>query len=151
MSSQTTDTPGTTTSNYSAVDRSGATFQTYPVSRSFANRRFRDFLCCETGPARVRRARRRTIFRLFAKGFGRYFSASAAATQKTIHGSKPLRKSCFGWAHAPRKPRNPGVFEAFSPCTAPLRHTIRKYGLAHITGSLSCAPSGLGRTRLRGA
>jgi hypothetical protein len=26
-----------------AVDRSGATFQTYPVSRSFANRRFRDF------------------------------------------------------------------------------------------------------------
>jgi hypothetical protein len=50
LSSQTTDTPGTTTTN-TVKDRSGATFQTYPVSRSFANRRFRDFHFHEWVPA----------------------------------------------------------------------------------------------------
>jgi hypothetical protein len=41
LSSQTTDTPGTTTSNYSAVDRSGATSQTYRIIHSEANPCFR--------------------------------------------------------------------------------------------------------------
>ncbi|WP_411374700.1 hypothetical protein ACLH0K_16980 [Arthrobacter sp. MPF02] len=35
LSSQTTDTPGTTQTNIQ--DRSGATFQTYPTHRNFAN------------------------------------------------------------------------------------------------------------------
>ncbi|MHC6594834.1 hypothetical protein, partial [Arthrobacter sp. C152] len=40
LSSQTTDTPGTTQTN--VKDRSGATFQTYRLSKNFANQRFRD-------------------------------------------------------------------------------------------------------------
>ena len=43
MSSQTTDTPGTTKPPTRDQDRSGATFQTYPINQIFANRRFRDF------------------------------------------------------------------------------------------------------------
>ena len=50
MSSQTTDTPGTTTTTIPVEDRSGATFQTYPVTRSFANQRFRDYQSHTTGP-----------------------------------------------------------------------------------------------------
>ncbi|MCO4274839.1 hypothetical protein NG701_10430, partial [Pseudarthrobacter sp. HLT3-5] len=38
LSSQTTDTPGTTTTNHSAVDRSGATFQTYRLVSLLSNR-----------------------------------------------------------------------------------------------------------------
>ncbi|WP_400160667.1 hypothetical protein, partial [Arthrobacter sp. BPSS-3] len=37
LSSQTTDTPGTTTTPFRAATRSGATFQTYPMSSSEAN------------------------------------------------------------------------------------------------------------------
>ncbi|MFC8411892.1 hypothetical protein, partial [Arthrobacter sp. NPDC057259] len=37
LSSQTTDTPGTTTTPQGIVTRSGATFQTYPMSFSEAN------------------------------------------------------------------------------------------------------------------
>src|SRR6476469_11094430 len=43
LSSQTTDTPGTTQTN--VQDRSGATFQTYPLASSESNRRF------SSGPA----------------------------------------------------------------------------------------------------
>ncbi|WP_426940039.1 hypothetical protein [Pseudarthrobacter sp. S6] len=39
LSSQTTDTPGTTTTNQTAVDRSGATFQTYRLLSNLSNRR----------------------------------------------------------------------------------------------------------------
>ncbi|HJW00039.1 MAG TPA: hypothetical protein VJ617_13195, partial [Arthrobacter sp.] len=90
--------------NQPAVDRSGATFQTYPVSRSFANRRFRDLLLRRTGPTRIRHAKKRAIFRLLKKGVCRYFSASAAATQKTIHGRNPHRKSTLEGAAVPRNP-----------------------------------------------
>ncbi|MFB8372147.1 hypothetical protein ACFC25_22590, partial [Pseudarthrobacter sp. NPDC055928] len=87
-----------------AMDRSGATFQTYPVSRSFANRRFRDFLLRRTGPTRIRHAKKRAIFRLLKKGVCRYFSASAAATQKTIHGRNPDGKSTQEGLPSPRNP-----------------------------------------------
>ncbi len=105
LSSQTTDTPGTTTTS-TAVDRSGATFQTYPVSRSFANRRFRDFELRTTGPTCIRHAKKRAIFRLLKKGVCRYFSASAAATQKTIHGRNLDGKSTL-WT---------GLWPPKSPC-----------------------------------
>jgi hypothetical protein len=39
LSSQTTDTPGTTTTTTRHVDRSGATFQTYPLASHLSNRR----------------------------------------------------------------------------------------------------------------
>ncbi|WP_235509752.1 hypothetical protein, partial [Arthrobacter sp. Soil761] len=91
LSSQTTDTPGTTQTNVQA--RSGATFQTYPVPTSFANQRYRDPLHLKTSPTRIRHAKGRTISRPFSKGFGRYLSASAAATQKTIPAPTPNRKS----------------------------------------------------------
>ncbi|WP_307052220.1 hypothetical protein, partial [Arthrobacter oryzae] len=62
LSSQTTDTPGTTTTNNSVADRSGATFQTYPVSRLKANQRFRDPPVIKTIPTLAQHAKWRTIF-----------------------------------------------------------------------------------------
>ncbi|WP_285247466.1 hypothetical protein, partial [Pseudarthrobacter sp. efr-133-R2A-89] len=41
LSSQTTDTPGTTTTKQTVADRSGATFQTYRLTSSVSNRRSR--------------------------------------------------------------------------------------------------------------
>ncbi|WP_205754036.1 hypothetical protein, partial [Arthrobacter nitrophenolicus] len=48
LSSQTTDTPGTTQTN--VQDRSGATSQTYRLSKNFANQRFRDPRPSQTAP-----------------------------------------------------------------------------------------------------
>ncbi|MDV8149938.1 hypothetical protein, partial [Arthrobacter sp. B10-11] len=72
LSSQTTDTPGTTTTNIQPVAaRSGATSQTYLNSRLKANQRFRDLPVIETIPAFEPHAKWRTVFRLFRRGFGR--------------------------------------------------------------------------------
>ncbi|WP_364403729.1 hypothetical protein, partial [Pseudarthrobacter sp. LMD1-1-1.1] len=50
LSSQTTDTPGTTQTN--VQDRSGATFQTYPIPASEANPSFRIPIELKTAPYR---------------------------------------------------------------------------------------------------
>ncbi|MET4588334.1 hypothetical protein, partial [Pseudarthrobacter sp. PvP022] len=57
--------------NIPAVDRSGATSQTYLNSRLKANQRFRDLPVIETIPAFEPHAKWRTVFRLFRRGFGR--------------------------------------------------------------------------------
>ena len=44
-------------------------------------------------PAHNRRAKNRTISRLFIKGVGRYLSASAAATRTTLHTNPTQNKS----------------------------------------------------------
>ncbi|MFF1882968.1 hypothetical protein ACFVVC_16055 [Pseudarthrobacter sp. NPDC058196] len=49
LSSQTTDTPSTTQTH--VQDRSGATFQTYPIIRITANQRSRRFQVLTTSPA----------------------------------------------------------------------------------------------------
>ena len=91
LSSQTTDTPGTTQTN--VQDRSGATFQTYPTRRSLANQRFRDSRLQGRSPARVRHTAKCTVFQAVRKGVGRYLSASAAATRMTLHGTAGACKS----------------------------------------------------------
>ena len=73
MSSQTTDTPGTTTTNISVADRSGATFQTYPILEVFANSHFCDLHSSKKVPAVIQRANLRTIFRLFRRGSVAFF------------------------------------------------------------------------------
>ncbi|WP_454699767.1 hypothetical protein [Arthrobacter humicola] len=60
LSSQTTDTPGATTTRptgHSVADRSGATFQTYPISRIKANQHFCDLPVIETNPAVLQHAK----------------------------------------------------------------------------------------------
>jgi hypothetical protein len=66
LSSQTTDTPGTTQTN--VQDRSGATFQTYPAPRPKANQRFRDPPAIKTIPTLAQHAKWRTIFQAVQKG-----------------------------------------------------------------------------------
>src|SRR3954452_455890 len=100
LSSQTTDTPGTTQTNIQ--DRSGATFQTYPTPPGFANPRFRDTKPERISPTQHRYAQKRTIFQAVQRrGVGRYLSASAAATQKTIPATTPNRKSSFPAKESP--------------------------------------------------
>jgi len=48
-------------------NRSGATFQTYPINRTFANQRFRDFRS-KSRPHHHRHAQKRTIFQAVIKG-----------------------------------------------------------------------------------
>ena len=64
--------------------------------------------------------------RPFRRGFGRYFSASAAATQKTIHAPQPHRKSTFRGGRCRPKPRNHRVFGGIS---SPKRHPVSGYVL----------------------
>jgi hypothetical protein len=57
LSSQTTDTPGTTTTKHSAMDRSGATFQPYPVPRPDANPSSRTHTSRKHNPTKQRRSK----------------------------------------------------------------------------------------------
>ena len=103
MSSQTTDTPGTTTTRNPAATRSGATSQTYPTPGHKANPQFSLRTTHPgTSPTQNSTPQRRTISRPFNKGFGRNLSASAAATQKTIHAPNTHRKSAFGRFRQPK-------------------------------------------------
>ena len=72
MSSQTTDTPGTTTTRptgHSVADRSGATFQTYPIPDRYANRRFRHPQAPQEGsPPGFRTPVKTPFFRPFRRG-----------------------------------------------------------------------------------
>ncbi|WP_306971135.1 hypothetical protein, partial [Arthrobacter oryzae] len=70
LSSQTTDTPGTTQTN--VQDRSGATFQTYPIPASDANPSFRILIDVEVGSPPVSSAlKSNQILALIFGGFGR--------------------------------------------------------------------------------
>jgi hypothetical protein len=92
LSSQTTDTPGTTQTK-NVQDRSGATFQTYPTAEYFANPLFSSCSNRDQSPPGKGALASGPFFQAVQRGFGRYFSASAAATQKTIHANKAHRKS----------------------------------------------------------
>jgi hypothetical protein len=93
--------------HFTAVDRSGATFQTYPVSASFANQRFRDFLLPQTSPAQMRHAAKRTIFQAVEqRGFVAIFP----------HQRRRLRKQYTPRTHTanpppttPPHPKNPAT------------------------------------------
>ena len=91
MSSQTTDTPGTTTT--SAVDRSGATSQTYPNPGAKANQRFRDPQLHKREPHPTPARKQAHHFQAVQKGVGRNLSASAAATRITLHAPRTPHKS----------------------------------------------------------
>ena len=71
MSSQTTDTPGTTQTN--VQDRSGATFQTYPIPQPNANPSLRILISRRSSPTRPRHATKRAIFRLLSWGLAAIF------------------------------------------------------------------------------
>jgi hypothetical protein len=93
LSSQTTDTPGTTQTN--VQDRSGATFQTYPVSLPDANPCFRTHTSKQTSPTKFERPKESPDFGLdfgdlAARGY-QLFAVSLAATWKTLH--PPHRQS----------------------------------------------------------
>jgi len=63
----------------------------------------------EPAPPVTSTPQKRTIFQAVIKGIGRYFSASAAATQKTIPAHNPHRKSGKKNSRYRQKPRNRGV------------------------------------------
>ncbi|WP_218625937.1 hypothetical protein, partial [Arthrobacter ipis] len=82
LSSQTTDTPGTTQTN--VQDRSGATFQTYPVSLPDANPCFRILAGRKTSPTTPKRPKKSPdhgldFGDLAARGY-QLFAVSLAAT-----------------------------------------------------------------------
>ncbi|WP_307312546.1 hypothetical protein, partial [Pseudarthrobacter enclensis] len=66
LSSQTTDTPGTTQTN--VQDRSGATFQTYPIPPGFANHVFRSHTVKNQPPPTTARHKSEPFSRPFKKG-----------------------------------------------------------------------------------
>ena len=110
MSSQTTDTPGTTQTP--VQDRSGATFQTYPVPAPDANPVPGTHTNNQTSPTQNRHATKTTISRLFKKGIPppsrtSYPPVPLAATQKTIHPPNPHRKPTPPTTPTPKKPRQP--------------------------------------------
>ncbi|MFC9771336.1 MULTISPECIES: hypothetical protein [unclassified Pseudarthrobacter] len=82
LSSQTTDTPGTTQTN-KVQDRSGATFQTYPITRYEANPSFRICIELKTVPTHFQRLEEQPDFG-FDLGFwppgDQFFTVSPAAT-----------------------------------------------------------------------
>ena len=110
MSSQTTDTPGTTQTP--VQDRSGATFQTYPVPAPDANPVPGTHTNNQTSPTQNRHATKTTISRLFKKGIPppsrtSYPPVPLAATQKTIHPPNPQkpRQPAEQTPHHNKKPR----------------------------------------------
>ncbi|WP_426938971.1 hypothetical protein ACQCSV_00020 [Pseudarthrobacter sp. S3] len=84
LSSQTTDTPGTTTTKQTAVDRSGATFQSYPVSRPDANPYSRTHTSRKHIPTKQRRPKEQPTFGLELGGLAargnQLFAVPLAAT-----------------------------------------------------------------------
>jgi hypothetical protein len=100
---------------------------------SFANQRFRDFLLPQTGPACIRHTAKRAIFRLLNKGVCRYFSASAAATQKTIHAMKPHSKSKPQAGSRPRKtPQTSRIYALWNPAHALKRRLHLMFAGSHF-------------------
>jgi hypothetical protein len=82
LSSQTTDTPGTTQTF--VQDRSGATFQTYRINHPDANPSFRISISMKTAPTNFRRPKEQPDFGLYFGGFAtrgyQLFAVSPAAT-----------------------------------------------------------------------
>ncbi|MGN8131125.1 hypothetical protein, partial [Paenarthrobacter sp. 22069] len=74
-------------------DRSGATFQTYPIPTPEANPSSRTHTEIEDHPIPIFSALKSNQKQALNWGVGRYLSASAAATQKTIPAHTPHRKS----------------------------------------------------------
>ena len=146
MSSQTTDTPGTTTT--SAVDRSGATSQTYPITSSNANQRFRDSQHHQRGPRPQTARKTANHFQDVCQGVGRYLSASAAATRITLHAPRTRHKSTPTPTPHPQKPRHhtknpPG------PAPTPAKPAETSFcGLPHPPCRLLSAGSDWPETRL---
>ncbi|MDJ0460054.1 hypothetical protein PUN71_022855, partial [Arthrobacter sp. NQ7] len=94
LSSQTTDTPGTTQTN--VQDRSGATFQTYPIPHPEANPSSQDFHRTEDRPTPIPSTLKSNQNLALNWGFWppgeQFFTVSPAATQKTIHAHPAHRK-----------------------------------------------------------
>jgi hypothetical protein len=118
LSSQTTDTPGTTQTNIQ--DRSGATFQTYRLSKNFANQRFRDPRPSQPPPTSFRRPDEPPVLVLVLGGLAargnQLFAVSPAATQKTIHARQPHRNP------APAPHQNPANTRQNHPPHPPGNH-----------------------------
>ena len=104
LSSQTTDTPGTTQTN--VQDRSGATFQTYPIPRSFANPRSSGQSVKRTGPTRHQHAKKRTIFQAVIKGgWPLFFRFSGGDSENNTRPQPPPQ---IGQKEPPAPPKTPG-------------------------------------------
>ena len=124
LSSQTTDTPGTTTTKQQSriapeqlpkLTRSRGALQTGVSAISCSD---------EPAPPASGTLQSEPFSGRSRKGACRYFSASAAATQKTIHAPNPHRKSTPKAAATPRKTPKPRGFRGPSapPGRAPGRN-----------------------------
>ena len=89
--------------HHSVADRSGATFQTYPVSRLKANQRFRDFRFNWRVPARRRRTNKYAIFRLFIGGRSLFFRFSGGDSNYFTHPESSAQIGLHGAPQAPRR------------------------------------------------
>ena len=106
MSSQTTDTPGTTTT--SAVDRSGATSQTYPNPQSFANQRFRQPQPRERDPHPETPAHTKSApySRLFIRGSVAISPHQRRRLELLYTPPRPHTNPPHHHPHTPQKPRH---------------------------------------------
>jgi hypothetical protein len=116
LSSQTTDTPGTTQTH--VQDRSGATFQTYPIPATNANPVPRTHTSNQTSPTRNQHATKTTISRLFTKGIrhpqepaSRQSPSRRLRKQYTHHTptANPPQQALTSTTVAPKTPGIPGV------------------------------------------
>ncbi|MDR6417746.1 hypothetical protein J2808_004517 [Pseudarthrobacter sulfonivorans] len=140
------------------MDRSGATFQTYPVSGSFANRDFGRFQLRRTSPTRIRHAAKRAIFRLLKKGGLSLFSRISGGDSENntptepalqIHNPTPPPSPQKPRKHAkPRPfPKHPTAPQSHpAPCsldhTPPVRHRRRGFTPCLRTDRTKAPPGG---------
>ncbi|MDQ0925940.1 hypothetical protein QF038_004448, partial [Pseudarthrobacter sp. W1I19] len=95
-----------------------------------------------TVPTQEPARQRANHFQAVCQGVGRTLSASAAATQKTIHAHTPTRKSTTTHTPHPQKPTTTRICHAKRPHLTAKRRIALLWSRSHIGSSLS-APKNL--------
>jgi hypothetical protein len=129
LSSQTTDTPGTTQTKHSGSLRSN--FSNLPDLKKLCKSTFPRPALPKTAPTHNPARHQANHFQAVCQGIGRNLSASAAATQKTIHPHTPPRKSTPTPPPHPQKPPNHKDFEGPDTQKTTQQPAPRNYALPH--------------------
>ena len=130
LSSQTTDTPGTTQTKRSRI----APEQLFKLTRSptaLQTGVLAEFQAMEGSPPKKPARKSAPFFRPFNKGVGRYLSASAAATRTTLHTNPTQNKSTPRNASVRHISRNFAVLSSRWEPGEPSRPNSARCGVAH--------------------
>ena len=131
LSSQTTDTPGTTQTN--VQDRSGATFQTYPTTGSFANQRFRDSSFQQSAPTRTGTPKSEPFPGHLKKGgWPQTFRISGGDSENNTppHPTPQIHPNTT--PTPPKTPKTRGTFRQTAPTFPPITQRPRLWTRSHL-------------------